>query len=216
MDQYSPNSKDTETSTITLTAEELAEWEIDPKMPTKETSTAPAQQQEQQSTPKHIKEAWGTTSTLLPGFASSPSPPRPRPTYRQTGRTAGRQTGQVHPGYGDSHRLLPGHAGPEYPAVPDLLEQDQDRANRRLASLQRGEREVLSEVKNGTAELNMGFHPALQAVLSPMLRMADNELEAAMELPRLTKRKGLPLVSRNTGLEANLEVYIVCVRFIFV
>lgn len=58
----------------------------------------------------------------------------------------------------------------------------------------------------------MGFHPSVRAVIGPMLKMADESLEASLELPSFTKRRmtnALPLVSGDTGLLAKREV---CIR----
>lgn len=139
MDQvnHSPLSKNNETCgpqkpadpRPNLSEAELAEWEV---------------------APKHIKETWEQQPDQQEGEqrVSAPRPPSPPPsapkappTYKETGRAAGRSSGMCQPGYGNSkrllpgfpgHRLLSGFSGPEFPAVPNLAEQEHERIDQRV------------------------------------------------------------------------------------
>lgn len=174
---------------IQLTAEEDAEWDCYPRIikkpgPQEEPRPAPPAA----STPAPSATSPRSPLTprpagLNPRPASTPRPASPPPSTVEAGRTPGKV-----PGYGYSHRLPPGCAGPEYPQVPNLAQQDDERYQEQIEKYRAAESGWVKQIKDDTAELRLGFHPVLDAVLGPMLKMADDDIiEAAMERPSSLK-----------------------------
>lgn len=166
---------------------------------------------------KHIQSTWAKPASDADGESADerrPATPRPLATtpassYIETGRTAGRNNGKLHPGYGDSKRLnpeyrytigrlRPGFSGPEQgPPVENLQQQDAARHETTIREYAEAEKRMMAAIDQDTADLEKTAAPEVWAEVGPILKRADMEFKAAMQTPP----------SSATNAQARLEVH---------